>query len=142
MEARKNVSLDTQVVQMVLPSEHAYVQIARLTAVAMATNAGLGHGDADLVRTAVDEACSALLDPVPDTTSPPPDDLHVTFSLATSTLTVTVARDRDVELSEISHRVLDAASDDYGVDRAGDHTTLTVVKHLGEHLPQRGGGDA
>jgi anti-sigma regulatory factor (Ser/Thr protein kinase) len=117
------------VIRLALPPAAEFVQVARLTAAALATRAGFSIDEVDDLRIAIDEL-SALLVQSPGASS----DLELRFEVAEHEVKVHggISSAGHPVLSELSEKILEVVVDTYGIDSRDGHVSFHCEKRHSE----------
>ncbi|MEZ5168250.1 MAG: hypothetical protein R2695_17875 [Acidimicrobiales bacterium] len=122
-ETRTVVDADTSEVLLRVPARAAYARIVRVGAAALALRQGLGFGQIDDLRLAIDEAMILLLDGVPDDVDV---DIEVQFRLTGGHLELEASRDRGHPIGDAAVHRFEAIAEGLVADYAVDATTARV----------------
>lgn len=118
---------DDPVVKISIPGDPRFLRVARLTASALAADAGLTVEQVEDVRVAIDELCAALVLDAPDLAPP----IELSFRVDGERLVVTGERAGAGTLSEldpIARELLAVTADEHELGVDGDRRWFRLVK--------------
>ena len=118
---------DEEVVRISLPGDARYLRVARLTASALAADAGLTVEEIEDVRVAIDELCAALVQDAPDAEEP----IELAFQVDGARLIVTGERHGAGEFGEldpIAQELLTVTADEHSLGVDGQRRWVRLLK--------------
>ncbi|MDW3220004.1 MAG: hypothetical protein R8F63_15425 [Acidimicrobiales bacterium] len=124
------VDADASEILLRVPARAPYARIVRVGAAALALRQGMGFGEIDDLRLAIDEAMIVLLDGLDDDTESPEVDIDVVFRVDDGRFELEATRGTTGVVSEAAVHRFDAIAgglvDDYDIDP--EHGWLRLCK--------------